>query len=200
MTKPVITDTTFVSQWPPGPSFCQGRKLSFLYPFKWLWSHACKRSVFLSSYWSARWTETRQLIEQWGNLISTSDAAWNCKLKLQKGKYTPHLSFPQESVQPSHSSTLVVRESITKRVRLWAKQTGVQLSSFKSAFFELVYLLESSISLRSDHPRGGPSFSLREVGDGHVASVARNVPRGIRPSMKENADLRGSFSHQLTSG
>lgn len=26
MTKPVITDTTFVSQWPLGPSFCEGGK------------------------------------------------------------------------------------------------------------------------------------------------------------------------------
>lgn len=121
MTKPVITDTTFVSQRPPGPSFCEDIKTLFLNPFKWLWSHVQRRSNFLSSYWSARWTETRRQIEQKNALLCTFDTAGKHKLKPQKGEHSSHPSFPQELVDVSHSSTLVVTESIVWRELAYEK-------------------------------------------------------------------------------
>lgn len=100
------------------------QKTLFLNPFKWLWSHAWRRSNFLSSYWSARWTETRWLIERRNDLISTFDTAGKHKLKLQKGKHTSHPPFPQECVDVSYSSILVVVESIVWRVSSWIRWRG----------------------------------------------------------------------------
>lgn len=106
-----------------GQAFVKQEKTLFLNPFKWLWSRAQRRSNFLSSYWSARWTETQRLIERGNDLISTFDTAGKHKLKPRKGKHTSHPSFPRECVDVSHSSTVVVTESIVWRVSLWIKWT-----------------------------------------------------------------------------
>lgn len=132
------------------------------------------RSNFLSSYWSARWTETRRLIDQRDDLIYTFDTAGKHKLKPQRVKHTSRPSFPQQCVDVSHSSTLVVTESIVCRVSLWKSGRRVWLIAFKSAIFELGYL-DKYTELGLDHPRGG-TISLRDGRDGHVATAARIGP------------------------
>lgn len=81
-----------------GPSFCGGKKQKKKIK---IYSNDCdlmkhRRSNFLSSYWSARWTETQWLIRRRDDLISTFDTAGKRKLKPQKAKHTSHPSFPQE--------------------------------------------------------------------------------------------------------
>lgn len=72
----------------------------------------------------------------------------------------------------SHSSTLVVTESIVCRVSSWKSAWRAWLISFKSAIFELRHL-DKYTELGLDHPRGGTIFSLRDGRDGHVATAAR---------------------------
>lgn len=101
-----------------GTCLCADRNISPLNPLRWLWSRAWRRSNFLSSYWSARWTEGVVAIDQTGEMTSSLPVTQRGrhKLKPQRAKHTsnplisqnvpPHRHDVQRWWRPTPSSSV----------------------------------------------------------------------------------------------
>lgn len=159
------------------------------------------RSNFLSSYWSASEQETPWLNNQGYGLISTFDIAGKHKVKPQKVKHNSRPSFPQQCVDVSHSSTLVVTQSIVCRVSLWKKWTDglahfLHISNLWVQL-DLTNLDKYRAWVRSS--KGRVNLLLERWSWWTCCHCCKIRSRGARSSLEQTADPRGSFPHQLTS-